>query len=179
MKKRSLGKKLLLTGSILTLAVACQSKPVRQPVSPAQPLNIDTEEQGEDEDEESSWDQTEPFQIEEKQMKSVSAPAPVEPVKPEIPKTAIVVPVEPQLVPADETKSAPAAAAAETLSPAVSVTPAAEVQTSVVPVPAAAVIETVPSAASESPVAETAAPAEKPTITQNATENALLEKMAP
>ncbi|MBF8264004.1 MAG: hypothetical protein HW387_1669 [Parachlamydiales bacterium] len=132
MKKLSLGKKLLLAGSILTLAVACQSKPVRQPTQPSQSLHSDIDGACEDEDnEESTWDQTEPFKTEEKQLKAVAAPAPAEPVKPEAPKATVAAPVE-----------QPAAPVAATPAPAV---------------PAAPVVE-VPAPAAPAPVAETKAP---------------------
>jgi hypothetical protein len=76
MKKFSVGKKWFMVGSIITLATACQSKPVRQPI---QSSHIDLEQDDEEEGNESYWDQIEPFKIEEKQLKIVNAPQ--EPVK--------------------------------------------------------------------------------------------------
>jgi|GEM_PF-2114792 hypothetical protein len=117
MKKLSLSKKLLLAGSLIALAIACQSKPVRQPSQPAQPLHTDVEEQGDEEEEESSfWDQAEPFKTEEKQLKAVTAPAPVEPAKIETPKATVAVPVEQSATPVVEASAsaAPAASVVET-----------------------------------------------------------------
>ena len=120
MKKLSLSKKLLLAGSIAALAIACQSKPVRQPTQPAKPLHTDVEEQGEEEDEESSfWDQTEPFKTEEKQLKAVSAPAPAEPAKVETPKATVAVPAEQPVAPVVEAPASAAPAAPVVETPAV------------------------------------------------------------
>lgn len=149
MKKHSLGKKLLLAGSILTLAVACQSKPVHQPIKPAQPTQSEIDEQGEEEEGESSWDQTEPFKTEEKQLKAATAPAPVESVK-ETPKT-VAVPAEKPAAPVVET-------------PAPTPPPAPVVETKA---PEAAPVETrAPVAEVKAPAApEAAAPLEKPIAT--------------
>ncbi len=150
MKKLSLSKKLLLAGSIAALAIACQSKPVRQPAQPAKPLHTDVEEQGEDEDEESSfWDQTEPFKTEEKQLKAVSAPAPTEPAKAETPKATVAVPAEQPAAPMAGTP-APAAPVAETPVNTPSAAPVVETKASIpaetvaevkAPEPVAAIVE--------------------------------------
>jgi hypothetical protein len=138
MKKLSLSKKLLLAGSIVALAIACQSKPVHQPVQPAQPLHTDVEEQGDEEDEESSfWDQTEPLKTEEKQHKDVSAPAPAEPAKVESPKSTVAVPVEQPAAPVVEAPATGAPSAPVVETPAV-VPSAPDVEAKTAPVPAVA-----------------------------------------
>lgn len=160
MNKLSLSKKLLLAGSILSLAVACQSKPIRQPSQSAQPVQSEIQEQcDEEENEESSWDHTESFKVEEKQMKSAAAPAPADEGKKaeEAPKPTVAVPAAQPAAPVVETKAS-AAPTVEKAAPAAPAVPVVEKTT----------------AAPVAPVAEKAAP-EAPAIEAKASEAPVVE----
>ena len=125
MKKLSLNKKLLLAGGIVALAFACQSKPVRHSTQPAQPPQSEIDEQGEEE-EETSWDYSEQFKTEEKQLKTATAPTPAEPAKVETPKAAVEAPAIPPAVPVVESKAPAAAPVVEAKTPAAPAAPVVE-----------------------------------------------------